>query len=42
MRLTRLSDDQEIAIGQELSEKYSANPERMSPEEQLSRLTYSA
>ncbi len=33
MRLTRLSDDQEIAIGQELSEKYSANPERMSPEE---------
>ena len=33
MRLTRLSDDQEIAIGNELAEQYSINSAKMSPEE---------
>jgi beta-barrel assembly-enhancing protease len=33
MRLTRLSDDQEIAIGNELAQQYSINSDKMSPEE---------
>jgi len=33
MRLTRLSDDQEIAIGNELAEQYSISSDKMSPEE---------
>ncbi|HTW57309.1 MAG TPA: M48 family metalloprotease [Terriglobales bacterium] len=33
MRLTRLSDDQEIAIGNELAEQYSTISDKMSPEE---------
>ena len=33
MRLTRLSDDQEITIGNELAEQYSINSDKMSPEE---------
>lgn len=33
MRLTHLSDDQEIAIGNELAEQYSVNSAKMSPEE---------
>src|ERR1700758_1817673 len=33
MRLTRLSDDQEIAVGNELAEQYSINSAKMSPEE---------
>jgi len=33
MRLTRLSDDQEIAIGNELAEQYSINSAKISPEE---------
>ncbi|MGP0017708.1 MAG: M48 family metalloprotease [Candidatus Sulfotelmatobacter sp.] len=33
MRLTRLSDDEEIALGKELSSQYSANPQTMTPEE---------
>ena len=33
MRLTRLSDDQEIAIGHELAEQYPINSDKMSPEE---------
>ena len=33
MRLTRLSDDQEIAIGNELAQQYSINSAKMSPEE---------
>lgn len=34
MRLTRLSDDEEIAVGKELSEEYSVPAEKLSPEEQ--------
>jgi len=33
MRLTRLSDDQEIAVGNELAEQYSINGVKVSPEE---------
>jgi predicted Zn-dependent protease len=33
MRLTRLSDEEEIAVGNELAEQYSINSEKMSPEE---------
>ena len=33
MRLSRLSDDQEIAVGNELAEQYSINSAQMSPEE---------
>ena len=33
MRLTRLSDDEEIELGKELAKEYSANPERMTPEQ---------
>jgi beta-barrel assembly-enhancing protease len=33
MWLTRLSDDQEIAVGKELGEQYSINSAKMSPEE---------
>lgn len=33
MRLTRLSDDQEVTIGNELAEQYSTNRTNMSPEE---------
>jgi beta-barrel assembly-enhancing protease len=33
MRLTRLSDDQEIAIGNELAQQYSINSAKMSPKE---------
>jgi beta-barrel assembly-enhancing protease len=33
MRLTRLSDDQEIAIGNELAKQYSINSDKVSPEE---------
>ncbi len=33
MRLTRLSDDQEIAVGNELAEQYSINSAKLSPEE---------
>lgn len=33
MRLTRLSDDEEIAVGDELAEQYSINSAKMSPEE---------
>jgi len=33
MRLTRLSDDQEIAVGNELAEQYSINSAKMSSEE---------
>src|ERR1700746_1058427 len=33
MRLTRLSDDEEIAVGNELAEQYSINSAKMSPEE---------
>jgi beta-barrel assembly-enhancing protease len=33
MRLTRLSDDQEIAVGNELAAQYSINSAKMSPEE---------
>jgi len=33
MRLTRLSDDQEIAVGRELEEQYSIDSARMRPEE---------
>jgi beta-barrel assembly-enhancing protease len=34
MRFTRLSDEEEIKIGNELAEKYSAYDEKLSPEEQ--------
>ncbi len=34
MRLTRLSDEEEIAVGKELAEQYSVPAERLSPEEQ--------
>lgn len=34
MRLTRLSDDQEIAVGSELAEQYSIDSAKMNPEEQ--------
>ena len=34
MRLTRLSDDQEITIGNELAERYSVATAKLSPEEQ--------
>jgi predicted Zn-dependent protease len=34
MRLTRLSDDEEIAIGKQLAEQYSVKWEKMRPEEQ--------
>ena len=34
MRLTRLSDDEEIAVGKELAEGYSISAEKLSPEEQ--------
>jgi predicted Zn-dependent protease len=33
MRLTRLSDDEEIAVGKELSEQYSTPPEKLAPEQ---------
>jgi predicted Zn-dependent protease len=33
MRLTRLSDEEEIAVGNQLAEQYSINSEKMSPEE---------
>jgi len=33
MRFTRLSDEQEIAVGNELAEQYSINSAKMSPEE---------
>lgn len=33
MRLTRLSDDEEIAVGSELATQYSMNDAKMSPEE---------
>jgi beta-barrel assembly-enhancing protease len=33
MRLTRLSDDEEIAVGKELAEQYSTPPEKLTPEE---------
>ena len=33
MRLTRLSDDEEIAVGNELAQQYSINTAKMSPEE---------
>jgi predicted Zn-dependent protease len=33
MRFTRLSDEEEIAVGNELSEQYSINSAKMSPEE---------
>jgi predicted Zn-dependent protease len=33
MRLTRLSDDEEIALGQQLAAQYSTNPEKPTPEE---------
>jgi predicted Zn-dependent protease len=33
MRLTRLSDDEEIAVGYELAEQYSIDSAKMSPEE---------
>ncbi len=33
MRLTRLSDDEEIAVGSELATQYSINDAKMSPEE---------
>lgn len=33
LRLTRLSDDEEIAVGNELAEQYSINSAKMSPEE---------
>ena len=34
MRLTRLSDDEEIAVGKELSQEYAVSVEKLSPEEQ--------
>jgi predicted Zn-dependent protease len=34
MRLTRLSDDEEIAVGKELAEEYSVPAKQLSPEEQ--------
>ena len=34
MRLTRLSDAEEIAVGQELAQEYSLLPDKLSPEEQ--------
>jgi predicted Zn-dependent protease len=34
MRLTRLSDDEEIAVGKELSEEYAVPAEKLSPQEQ--------
>jgi predicted Zn-dependent protease len=34
MRLTRLSDEQEIAVGNELAEQYAINSAKMNPEEQ--------
>src|SRR6266700_4996259 len=34
MRLTRLSDDQEITIGNELADRYSVATTKLSPEEQ--------
>jgi len=34
MRFTRLSDDEEIKIGNELAERYSAYDEKLSPEQQ--------
>lgn len=34
MRLTRLSDDEEIAVGKELAEQYSGNADKLSPEQQ--------
>jgi predicted Zn-dependent protease len=33
MRLTRLSDDEEIAVGKELAEEYSSPAEKLSPQE---------
>jgi predicted Zn-dependent protease len=34
MRLTRLSDDEEVAVGKELAEQYSIPSEKLTPEEQ--------
>jgi beta-barrel assembly-enhancing protease len=34
MRLTRLSDDEEIAVGKELAEEYSVSADKLSPQEQ--------
>jgi predicted Zn-dependent protease len=34
MRVTRLSDDEEIAIGKELAQQYAVSTERLTPEEQ--------
>ena len=34
MRLTRLSDDEEIAVGKELAEEYAVPAEKLTPEEQ--------
>src|SRR5580693_1609497 len=34
MRLTRLSDTEEIAVGKELAEQYSGNADKLSPEQQ--------
>jgi len=34
MRLTRLSDDEEIAVGKDLAEQYSGNADKLSPEQQ--------
>jgi predicted Zn-dependent protease len=34
MRLTRLSADEEIAVGKELAEQYSGNADKLSPEQQ--------
>jgi predicted Zn-dependent protease len=34
MRLTRLSDDEEIAVGRELADQYSISNEKLTPEEQ--------
>ena len=43
MRLTRLSDDEEIAVGKELAAQYSVPAEKFSPEEHaLEDYTYSA
>jgi predicted Zn-dependent protease len=33
MRLTRLSDDEEIAVGKELAEEYSVSADKLSPQE---------
>jgi predicted Zn-dependent protease len=34
LRLTRLSDDEEIAVGKELAAQYAVPPEKLAPEEQ--------